>query len=346
MVGSGAATVLVTGGAGYIGAHAVLALRAAGHGVVVIDDLSTGVASAVPAGVTLAVGDIGDRVLLDRVIATRAVDAVMHFAGSVVVPESIERPLAYYRNNTVNSHGLIEACVAHGVKRLIFSSTAAVYGIPDRLPVAEDAPTRPINPYGASKLMTETILSDTALAHDFRYVALRYFNVAGADRQGRCGQSTPAATHLIKVGCQVATGQRQGLSIFGSDYPTADGTGIRDYIHVSDLADAHVLALDYLSRGGASQVLNCGYGHGYSVREVVRAIERATGQPLAVNQAPRRAGDPPALVADATRIRSVLGWRPHHDDLDSIVASALAWERKLARTLAPAKGMSANERDG
>ncbi len=322
-------TVLVTGGAGYIGSHAVLALRDAGVGVVVLDDLSTGVREAVPEGVPLRVGTVGDAALVDEVLTGHKVTAVMHFAGSIVVPESVENPLKYYRNNTLNSQVLIERCVHHGVGRFIFSSTAAVYGLPERLPVAEDAPTAPINPYGASKLMTESILRDCAAAYPLRYVALRYFNVAGADPEGRSGQSTPMATHLIKVACQAVLGRRGALSIFGEDYPTRDGTGVRDYIHVSDLAEAHVLALDHLARGGESLVLNCGYGHGYSVREVVEAVGAEAGRPVPVETAPRRAGDPPALVAAADRIRQVFGWQPRHDDLATIVATALAWERRL-----------------
>ena len=324
-------TVLVTGGAGYIGSHAVLALRDAGHGVVVIDNLSTGVREAVPEDVPLVVGDLADRDLVADTITGHGVNAVMHFAGSIVVPDSVADPLGYYRNNTINSHGLIEACVRLGVHRFIFSSTAAVYGLAEELPVREETPVAPINPYGSSKLMTEWMLRDTAHAHDFRYVALRYFNVAGGDPAGRTGQSTPAATHLIKVACQTALGQRPELLIFGDDYPTADGTGVRDYIHVSDLAEAHVLALRHLEGQGDSLVMNCGYGHGYSVREVVRAVEAAAGVRLPVRIVPRRAGDPPALYAATDRIRRVLGWQPRHDDLDTIVRTALAWERRLAK---------------
>ena len=327
---SGNGTVLVTGGAGYIGCHAVLALRDAGLGAVVVDNLSTGIAAAVPADVPLIVGDAGDRELLDDVIVTHDVDAIMHFAGSIVVPESVEQPLEYYRNNTVNSHSLITAAVARGVRHFIFSSTAAVYGMPETLPVAEDAPTAPINPYGASKLMTEWMLRDASAAHPLRHVALRYFNVAGADPAGRAGQSTPAATHLIKVACQAALGLRPEIIVYGDDYPTPDGTCLRDYIHVSDLADAHVRALHHLRSGGESLTLNCGYGHGYSVLEVLRAVERAAGHGLPWRIGPRRAGDPAALVAVADRCRTVLGWAPQHDDLDRIVQSALAWERKIA----------------
>ena len=329
---SGNGTVLVTGGAGYIGCHAVLALRDAGLGAVVVDNLSTGIAAAVPADVPLIVGDAGDRELLDGAIVTHDVDAIMHFAGSIVVPESVEHPLEYYRNNTVNSHSLITAAVARGVRHFIFSSTAAVYGMPETLPVAEDAPTAPINPYGASKLMTEWMLRDAGAAHPLRHVALRYFNVAGADPAGRAGQSTPAATHLIKVACQAALGLRPEIIVYGDDYPTPDGTCLRDYIHVSDLADAHVRALHHLRSGGESLTLNCGYGHGYSVLEVLRAVERAADHALPWRMGPRRPGDPAALVAVADRCRTVLGWSPQHDDLDGIVRSALAWERKIAAT--------------
>jgi len=322
-------TVLVTGGAGYIGSHAVLALREAGMRVVVVDDLSTGRRAAVPEGVPLVEGSIGDRALVRRVLDEHGVGAVMHFAGSIVVPESVDKPLEYYANNTVNSHALIETCKAAGVRRFIFSSTAAVYGMPDALPITEDMPTKPINPYGTSKLMTEWMLRDTAAAHDFRYVALRYFNVAGADAQGRSGQCSRVATHLLKIAAEVVVGRRPEISVYGDDYPTPDGTCIRDYIHVTDLADAHVKAVEYLERGGESTILNCGYGRGYSVREVLRAVERVTGEPLPIRQGPRRPGDPPALVAGAERIRAVLGWTPRNDDLDRIVQSAIAWERGL-----------------
>ncbi len=321
--------ILVTGGAGYIGSHAVLALRDEGVRVVVVDDLTTGRRDAVPDGVPLIEGGAGDRALVGRVLAEHNVGAVMHFAGSIVVPESVDKPLAYYANNTVNSHALIETCVAAGVRRFIFSSTAAVYGMPEALPIDETAPTRPINPYGASKLMTEWMLRDTAAAHDFRCVVLRYFNVAGADPQGRSGQSSRVATHLLKIAAEAVVGRRSGITVFGDDYPTPDGTCIRDYIHVTDLADAHVRALEHLEAGGESTVLNCGYGRGYSVSEVLRAVERVVGQPLPIRMGARRPGDPPALVAQAARIRAVLGWRPRHDDLDRIVGSAIAWERTL-----------------
>jgi UDP-glucose 4-epimerase len=328
-VSSARPTVLVTGGAGYIGSHAVLALREAGLPVVVIDDLSTGRRDVLPADTPLVQGCVGDRALTAAVIADHRVGSILHFAGSIVVPESVEKPLAYYRNNTVNSHALIETAVNGGVERFIFSSTAAVYGMPDAMPVSEDAPTRPINPYGASKLMTETMLRDAAAAHGLKFAILRYFNVAGADPQGRSGQCSRIATHLIKIACQAATGRRDGLSVYGDDYPTPDGTCIRDYIHVADLAAAHVAALRDLLAGGDSMTLNCGYGRGYSVLEVLAAVERVHGAALKTQTAGRRAGDPPALVADADRIRRRLGWTPAHADLDEIVASALAWERRL-----------------
>ncbi len=323
-------SVLVTGGAGYIGSHVVLALQDAGYRPVVLDDLSTGVRQAVPHEVSFVQGAIGDAGLLTRLIAEQGIEAVLHFAGSIVVPESVRDPLRYYRNNTLKSHALIEACVAHGIGKFVFSSTAAVYGIPAVVPVAEDADTRPINPYGASKLMTEWVLRDTTAAHPLRYAALRYFNVAGADPAGRVGQSTPAATHLIKVACEVAVGKRNDIQVFGTDYPTPDGTCVRDYIHVSDLADAHVLALRHLAGGGESIVLNCGYGRGASVKEVLDAVEHACGQRLKTGYGPRRAGDPPALVAAADRLRRTLGWAPRHDSLATIVETALAWEQRLA----------------
>ncbi len=322
-------TVLVTGGAGYIGSHAVLALRDAGVAVTVADDLSTGRRDAVPSDVAFINVCVGDRDRMAAIFAERRIDAVMHFAGSIVVPESVEKPLAYYRNNTANSLALIDAAVHSGVKRFIFSSTAAVYGMPEILPVNEDAPTRPINPYGASKLMTETMLRDAAAAHGLEYAVLRYFNVAGADPQGRSGQCGRTATHLIKIACQAATGQRDEIAVYGDDYPTPDGTCVRDYIHVSDLAAAHVAALQALEAGESGMTLNCGYGRGYSVREVLAAVERAHGKPLNIRIAGRRAGDPPSLIADAARIRRMLDWAPRHADLDEIVASALAWERKI-----------------
>ena len=324
-------TVLVTGGAGYIGSHAVLALREAGHGVVVIDDLSTGVRDLVAEGVPLVTADVGDGAVVGAVLADHDVSAVMHFAGSVVVPESVTKPLDYYRNNTAATRTLIEACVVAGIDRFLFSSTAAVYGVPEAIPVTEDAPTVPINPYGWSKLMSERIFKDAAAAHGLSYAILRYFNVAGADPQGRSGQSTPNATHLIKIAAEVAVGRRERVAIFGEDYETPDGTGVRDYIHVSDLCSAHVIALDHLLGGGESLTLNCGYGRGYSVREVLDAVGSEAGRPLAVASAPRRPGDPPALIANADRIRERLGWRPRHDQLSTIVRTAIAWERHPMR---------------
>ena len=325
--------VLVTGGAGYIGSHIVLALQDAEFDVVVLDSLATGHAALVPEDVPLVVGDVGDRHLVRKILASRHISAVMHFAGSVVVPESITNPLAYYQNNTVKSHALIQTCVEAGVRDFVFSSTAAVYGIPSRSPVDENAPTQPINPYGTSKLMTEWMLRDVGHAHGLRHVILRYFNVAGADSFGRTGQSTPNATHLIKVACEVALGQRSVMSVFGDDYDTPDGTCIRDYIHVTDLAAAHILALKYLRSGGASTVFNCGYGRGYSVREVLSAVEAAVGGNLRTIVAPRRPGDSPALMSNADRIKQILNWRPVHDDLGSIVCSALAWEQVAAARL-------------
>ncbi|HET7678621.1 MAG TPA: UDP-glucose 4-epimerase GalE [Xanthobacteraceae bacterium] len=322
-------TVLVTGGAGYIGSHMVHALADAGEPVVVLDDLSTGFRSALPQSVPLCVGDAGNQDLVASIIGEHGINAIIHFAGSIVVPDSLRDPLGYYRNNTVNTRALIESAVKGGVKHFIFSSTAAVYGNPAVLPVREDAPTRPMSPYGTSKLMSEIMLHDVAAAHDLRYVILRYFNVAGADPRRRTGQSTPAATHLIKVGVETALGMRGKLDVYGTDYPTPDGTCIRDYIHVSDLARAHSAALAHLRRGGAGMTFNCGYGHGYSVLEVIGAIERVTGRRLPVQMVGRRAGDPVSLVADVGRIRSSLDWSPQFEDLDTIVSHALAWEQVL-----------------
>ena len=319
--------VLITGGAGYVGSHAALAFLEAGYPVVVLDNLVTGTRSAVPAGAEFVEGDAGDSGATAALIAAHRVGAVVHFAGSVVVPESVVNPLKYYRNNTVVSASLIQTCIAAGVKRFVFSSTAAVYGVPEKVPVAEEARPAPVNPYGSSKLATEWMLRDTAAAHDFRYMALRYFNVAGADPLGRTGQSSVNATHLIKVACQAATGTREGVTVFGTDYDTPDGTCIRDYIHVSDLAAVHVAALRRLEEGGRSCVLNCGYGRGYSVREVVEAVEGEAGVTLDVRDGPRRAGDPPCLVSDTSRMRAVLGWRTRFDDLAFIVRTALSWER-------------------
>jgi len=323
-------TVLVTGGAGYIGSHMVLALTDAGEDVVVLDNLSTGHWWSVSPKAKLVEGDIGDEAFLDRLMTDHKFDSVIHFAGSIVVPDSMHDPLGYYLNNTVKSRMLMACAVKAGIPRFIFSSTAAVYGNPATQPVFEDAPLRPISPYGSSKLMTEWMLRDTHVAHGLQYIALRYFNVAGADPQGRSGQSTPRATHLIKVACQAALGERDRLEVFGSDYDTPDGTCLRDYIHVSDLIAAHADALAYLRNGGKSGVFTCGYGKGYSVLEVIKAVERVKGAALPVKMAGRREGDPAAIVAGAERVRSVLGWVPKYEDLDFIVQSALDWERKLA----------------
>ncbi|WP_066481676.1 MULTISPECIES: UDP-glucose 4-epimerase GalE [unclassified Sphingomonas] len=323
--------VLVTGGAGYIGSHAVLALCDAGWRVVVIDNLVTGFAWAVDPRATLVQGAIEDEALVRVTLREHAITAIMHFAGSVVVPESVSDPLKYYRNNTAASRSLIESAVACGVRHFIFSSTAATYGIPEVVPVREEAPKAPINPYGMSKLMTEIMLNDVAAAHPINYCALRYFNVAGADPQGRSGQSTAGATHLIKVAVEAATGKRAHVGVFGTDFATPDGTGVRDYIHVSDLAAAHVDALDLLIGDPAvSHTLNCGYGRGYSVLEVLDAVDRVTNVKIERRLEGRRAGDPPALVADNRAILAALPWRPRHDDLDRIVRDALAWERALA----------------
>ena len=324
-------TILVTGGAGYIGSHMVLALTELGEEVVVLDNLSTGFWWAVSPKAKLIEGDIGDEALLDRVMAEHRFDAVVHFAGSIVVPDSVRDPLGYYLNNTVKSRMLMACAVKAGIPRFIFSSTAAVYGNPATQPVFEDAAPAPISPYGSSKLMTEWMLKDAHVAHGLQYIALRYFNVAGGDPQGRIGQSTPRATHLIKVACQTALGQRDSLEVYGTDYATPDGTCLRDYIHVSDLISAHVDALSHLRRGGESGIFNCGYGKGYSVLEVIKAVERVNGAALPVKYGPRREGDPAAIVAGADRVRSVLGWQPRHENLDFIVETALNWERKLAQ---------------
>ena len=323
--------VLVTGGAGYIGSHAVLALADAGWRVVVLDNLVTGFAWAVDRRATFVEGDVADMALVGRTIAEHGIGAILHFAGSVVVPESVADPLKYYRNNTAASRALIEAAVAGGVRHFIFSSTAATYGTPETVPIPEDAPQRPINPYGMSKLMTEAMLADVAFAHPLNYCALRYFNVAGADPLGRSGQSTAGATHLIKIAVEAATGKRDSVAVFGTDYTTPDGTGVRDYIHVSDLADAHVSALDWLvAHPSESLRMNCGYGRGYSVLEVLDTVDRVTNMAIERRMQPRRAGDPGELVADNSRILATLPWRPKRDDLATIVADALAWERKLA----------------
>ena len=326
--------VLVTGGAGYIGSHAVLALKDAGRPVAVIDNLTTGFRFAVPEDVPFYEGDIADAALLARIFAERGMGegrgAIMHFAGSIVVPESVENPLKYYLNNTVKSRALIEAAVQASVPHFIFSSTAATYGMPEVSPVTEETPRRPINPYGWSKLMTEQMLGDVAAAHPLNFCALRYFNVAGADAQGRSGQSTAGATHLIKVAVEAALGKRSHVSVFGTDYDTPDGTGVRDYIHVSDLAAAHVLALDALiSQPERSLTMNCGYGQGFSVLEVLDAVDRLTNAKLERRIEPRRAGDPDSLISDPSRIRATLPWQPKHADLDTIIAHALQWERKL-----------------
>ena len=324
-------TVLVTGGAGYIGSHMVLALADAGEDVVVIDNLSTGFWWAVAPQAKLVEGDIGDADFLARLLAEYKFDAVVHFAGSIVVPDSVSDPLGYYLNNTVKSRTLLDSAVKAGIPRFIFSSTAAVYGNPLAQPVFETAAPAPISPYGTSKLMTEWMLRDTHTAHGLNYVALRYFNVAGADPKGRSGQSTPRATHLIKVACQTALGQRPSMDVFGTDYDTPDGTCLRDYIHVSDLISAHMDALSHLRRGGESGIFNCGYGKGYSVLEVLRAVEKAHGGPIKANRVACRAGDPAAIVAGADRVKTILGWKPKFNDLDTIVASALAWENHLLR---------------
>ena len=323
-------SVLVTGGAGYIGSHTLLQLTSRGEKVVVLDDLSTGFRQAVR-DVPLVVGNVGDRPLVDRLLAEHRVDTIIHFAAHTIVPESVSNPLKYYGNNTCATRSLLEAATQAGVKHFVFSSTAAVYGIPSSGLASEESQTQPINAYGTSKLMSEWMLRDVCAATPMRYVALRYFNVAGSDPQGRIGQSTRAATLLVKVACEVAVGKRPHLSVFGTDYPTPDGTGVRDYIHVEDLATAHVNALTYLREGGQSLVANCGYGHGYSVREVISSVEKIAGIKLPVREEPRRAGDPPSLVARVEKVRRELGWSPRLDDIDAIVRSSLEWERRLQR---------------
>jgi UDP-glucose 4-epimerase len=322
-------TILVTGGAGYIGSHMVHELADAGEPVVVLDNLSTGFRSALPRGVPLFVGNTGDFDFVSALLREHDVRSIIHFAASIVVPDSVAAPLDYYRNNTANTRTMIEAAATHGVEHFIFSSTAAVYGNPTQLPVSEQAPPSPMSPYGSSKLMSEIMLRDAGRAHGLRHVILRYFNVAGADPALRTGQSTPAATHLIKVAVQTALGARPKMDVFGTDYPTPDGTCIRDYIHVSDLARAHMAALTHLRQGGSSATFNCGYGHGYSVLEVIEAVKRACGHDFPLVRSGRRAGDPAGIVADAARIRDLLSWDPKYDDLDTIVAHALAWERRL-----------------
>jgi UDP-glucose 4-epimerase len=329
-------TILVTGGAGYIGSHMVHALADAGEKVVVLDNLSTGFDWAVPKSAILVVGETGDQPLVSDVIARHGVEAIIHFAASIVVPDSVSDPLGYYRNNTANSRSLIECAVKGGVERFIFSSTAAVYGNPDKVPVGEDDPLRPMSPYGSSKLMTEIMLRDAGAAHGLAHVILRYFNVAGADPALRTGQSTKGATHLIKVAVETALGLRRKMMVFGTDYPTPDGTCIRDYIHVGDLVRAHSDALAYLRGGGASTTLNCGYGKGFSVLEVIDTVKRVSGVDFAVEMAPPRPGDPSRIVAGSERIRAVLGWRPQLDDLTTIARHALEWERRLAARNDPA----------
>jgi UDP-glucose 4-epimerase len=321
-------TILVTGGAGYIGSHTVLQLRERGHKVVVLDNLYTGFRQAV-LDTPLVVGNVGDRDLVGQVLREHGIQTVMHFAAHTIVPESVSDPLKYYGNNTCATRSLLQSCAEAGVKHFVFSSTAAVYGIPSGDFADENTPTAPINPYGTSKLMSEWMLRDLAAASAMRYVVLRYFNVAGSAASGRIGQSTRQATLLVKAAVEASIGKRSHLSIFGTDYPTPDGTGVRDYIHVEDLAAAHLDALTYLQDGGKSTTLNCGYGHGYSVREVIKSVERVGARPIVVKEEPRRAGDPPVLIAKADRVRSTLGWKPRLDDLDTIVRTSLEWERKL-----------------
>ena len=325
-------SVLVTGGAGYIGSHMVLELLEAGEQVVIVDNLTTGFRWAVPSAATLVVGDAGDMDLVGKTIREHKVDAIIHFAGSIVVPESVTDPLGYYHNNTVNSRALIEAAVKNDVEHFIFSSTAAVYGMPDTEQVSEDTPLAPISPYGSSKLMTEIMMKDTAFAHDFKYVALRYFNVAGGDPEGRTGQSTPNATHLIKVACQAALGMRPHMEVYGTDFDTHDGTGVRDYIHVSDLVSAHSAALKHLRAGGDCEILNCGYGRGFSVLEVINSVKKVSKVDFEVKLSDRRAGDPAALIAGNARIHEQLTWEPKYKDLDVITTHALAWEEHLRKS--------------
>lgn len=324
-------SILVTGGAGYIGSHMVLELVENGENVVVLDNLSTGFRQNIADGAKLVVGDIADQNTVIETIRAHNVEAIIHFAGSIIVPESLDNPLDYYRNNTINSRTLIEAATKCGVKNFIFSSTAAVYGMAEKSPAFEDAPLAPISPYGSSKMMTEIMLRDTCTAHDFNFVALRYFNVAGADPDGRTGQSSPDATHLIKLANLAALGQRSHLDVYGTDYPTRDGTCIRDYIHVSDLVNAHSKALKYLRTGGKSQIINCGYGKGYSVLEVIDSVMKISSVDFEVRMVDRRAGDPAELVAGTKRIHEILDWKPRYDDLDLIVSHALKWEEKLSR---------------
>ncbi|MDD5036797.1 MAG: UDP-glucose 4-epimerase GalE [Methylococcaceae bacterium] len=321
-------SILVTGGAGYIGSHVVKQLGEMGERLVILDNLSTGFRSSVLYG-EFVEGDTGDAELVSHLLREQKIEAVLHFAAHTVVPESVENPLKYYGNNTCNTRNLLQCCQQAGVKHFIFSSTAAAYGIPQDTYCSEDTPTSPINPYGSSKLMSEMMLRDLSAACDLRHVILRYFNVAGSDPEGKIGQSTRNATLLIKVAAEVAVGKREKLYVFGTDYPTPDGTGVRDYIHVSDLADAHIQALNYLRNGGESTLLNCGYGHGYSVREVIDAVNRVHGSPIRVEEHPRRAGDPPSLVAAVDKIHRRLRWTPRYDDLEFIVKTSLEWEKKL-----------------
>lgn len=323
-------SILVTGGAGYIGSHVVSLLGEAGKDIIIFDNLTTGRKENILFG-KLIEGDLNDPIALEKLFSENKIEAVLHFAGSIVVPESVENPVLYYKNNTENSLNLIKACVKHGTKKFIFSSTAAVYGMPESGVASEETPTDPINPYGRSKLMTEWMLEDVSNAHDFNYVALRYFNVAGASKTGKIGQSTPRATHLLKTAAEVATGKRAGMSIFGTDYNTKDGTCIRDYIHVDDLAQAHLDALSFLDKGGDSQVLNCGYGQGFTVKEVIQAVETYIDQKLNVEMGPRRAGDAIELISRADKIKKVLGWTPKYNDLSYIVKSAVEWEKKLKK---------------
>ena len=323
-------TILVTGGAGYIGSHMVYELVDAGESVTVLDNLSTGFRYLIPATVQFVSGSTGDRALVGEIVARQNVTAIIHFAASIVVPDSVSDPLGYYSNNTMNTCALLDTAIKAGVRQFIFSSTAAVYGMADAVPVRENAPTVPISPYGTSKLMSEIMLHDASKAHGLRFVILRYFNVAGADPNMRTGQATPAATHLIKVACETAIGKRPKMDVFGTDYPTPDGTCIRDYIHVTDLVQAHSAALGHLRSGGASATFNCGYGRGASVLEVIDAVHRASGRDFPVEVSGRRPGDPPALVANADRIRATLPWRPRFQNLDTIVSHALAWEKQLA----------------
>ncbi|MDE2266117.1 MAG: UDP-glucose 4-epimerase GalE [Alphaproteobacteria bacterium] len=321
--------VLVTGGAGYIGSHTTYALLDRGEDVVVLDNLSTGSRSLVGENAVFVEGDVADQALVTRIILEHGIDAVIHFAGSIVVPESVAEPLAYYANNVVASRSLIETCVGEGVKAFIFSSTATIYAADATQPLGEEAPKAPISPYARSKLMTEWMLEDCSRAYDFRHIVLRYFNVAGADPKGRTGQSAPKATHLIKRACQVALGRVPHLDVFGTDYPTPDGTGVRDYIHVADLANAHLLALDALRAGAAATSYNCGYGRGLSVRQIIEGVEAVLGHGLPLKEGPRRPGDPPSLISDSSKLKTVLHWQPKHEDLDGIIRSALDWERRF-----------------